>query len=397
MVTREIVRAWVRGLEVLKAQEPARYGALIEPFTDFIHAMGFERLQGSGAEAFSKLVADIIPLVGEPEIAPTGVKPSATAEFLAEQIKPWVQDVRLALFRSQAAPFRSATEARRWLARVNEKLDVWSKALDEWRNDVNEWHDRAGQWHKRADTWHGYWQRILAKYPHYTEGVEQWSLMKEQGIDVKLPTEHELRRLEELDLAIKAIKVGQVEDPPALDRETAGYLDTVTPELFKISKVTGFTWESIEMYILADRLPILPPYTLGILKEAHMLPSGATIENRFAGVTIRSTIAAKDLRSLYRDIREQLGLERSKPFTSEDLELYKMVLARGSISGARGETVKFWESVKDDWNKKHPYNRKRTWKGFQNRYKRITSRIDRITKGETKAERQNGGTRWLTQ
>jgi hypothetical protein len=136
------------------------------------------------------------------------------------------------------------------------------------------------------------------------------------------------------------------------------------------------------MYVLADASPVLPPFTLGISKETHSLPSGTSVINRFARVTIRGDLTFYDLRSLYRSIRRELGITRSKRPTIKHLQLYEMVRRRGSIPRQKG-TVAFWESVMKEWNDFHRQDKYKTWKGVKLAYERIIAQLARriTTKG----------------
>jgi hypothetical protein len=332
-------------------------------------------------EELNKLVEDL--LSAKPKIMSIEIEPSITGELLADRIRPWVEDIRQKLFHSRSAPFRSVTDAKKWLNAVNRTIGEWHKRGDEWHKKADEWEKKADEYEKRSDEFHNYWQAILETYPHLTGGIEKWWLMKEQGIEVELPTEAERQKLHELGLAMESQKpkIGEVGDPPERDEEIKIY-DALTDSMFEIDKVIDFTWKSLEMYILADALPILPAFTVSIIRKPHSLPSGVTLSNRFASITTRGNLTDKDLRSLYQTIRRELGIKHLRQLRAEDLQLYKMVAQRGRISKGRGEIVKFWKSIKDQWNIEHPDNPKKTWKGFQGHYKRIISRFEQMTEGE---------------
>lgn len=388
-VPEPIFEDWIRRLEAVKKHKYEDCAPLIKPITQYlfglINRVGFRQV---GAEEINKLFYDLFS--AQPEIISTGTESLITAEFLAAQIKPWIEDIRQGLFHSKSAPFRSVSDAKKWLDEVNKKRDEWNKRVDEWHKEVDEWHKRADEWEKKRDEWDACWQVILEEYPHLKGGIEEWSLMKKGGIEVEFPAEEEWQKLTEIQHAAESLrlKIGEVGDSPELDEEIRIW-DALTDSMFEIDKVTGFTWESLEMYILVDALPVLPAFTVGIVKKTHSLPSGVTLSNRFASVTIRGNLTDKDLRSLYNSIRRELGTKHSQPLKLKDLELYKMVAQRGSIPKEKGEIGKFWGSIKDEWNSKHPNDPpKTTWKGFQSRYQRIIARLDRVTKGALQNERQ---------
>jgi hypothetical protein len=380
---KEIIRDWFIGLEALRGREPEDYAYLIEPFTEYVFNNGFNKI---GSQELNKLVKGI--LTERPETTPTEIEPSVTAELLAEQIKPWVEDIRQKLFHSKSAPFRSVSDAKKWLDEVNRRIDEWHKRVDEWHKQADEWERRVDEWHKRNDAFHDYWQVILEKYPHITGGIEKWSLMKKQGIEVKLPTADEEQKLTELQLVVEALEVGEVGDPPEQDEQVKIYY-ALLDDKWEMCKVTGFTIESMEMCILADASPVLPPFTFGIVRETHSLPSGIRLQNRFAKVDIRGELSFQDLRSLHRSIRDALGIKRLKRPTTKHLQLYKMVTQRGNVPDGEG-TVAFWKSIMEEWNDLYPQKKYKTWKGIKLAYERIIAQAERrMKKEEAQNERKH--------
>ena len=51
-----------------------------------------------------------------------------------------------------------------------------------------------------------------------------------------------------------------------------------------------------------------------------------------------------------------------------------MVQGKGGAPRGRG-TVAFWTERKEEWNKKHPNHRYKTWKGVKATYDRITKKL----------------------
>jgi len=370
MIDRQTARGMIHALEVFRGREPEEYSFLVEPLTDFILSTPKERYP---LGEVNKLVKAI--LTGKPEIVAIDIEPSVTTQFLAEQIKPWVEDIRQKLFHSKSAPFSCIEDAKTWLAEVDKKDNEWKKRMDEWYKEVDAWHKRADEWERRSNEYHDYWQAILEEYPHITGGIEKWSLMKKQGIEVKFPPEAGWQKLNELQLAMQSLEIGEVGDSPEKDEQVKTYY-ALLDDILEVCKKTGFTYKSAEMHILADTSPVLPPFTFGIVRETHSLPSGTSLQNRFASVTIRGDLTFEDLRSLYRSIRRELGIKHSKRLTKKHLQLYEMVTKRGSIPNGAG-TVAFWTSVMKDWNVLHRQDKYKTWKGVKLAYERIIDQVER--------------------
>jgi hypothetical protein len=370
MIDRQTVRQMIIELEAFRGHEPEEYYPLVEPLSEFVFNNRFRNLF-----EVNKLVKAI--LIARPETTTREIEPSVTAQLLADQIKPWIEDIRQTLFHSKSAPF----------SRI-EDVEIW---WDEAEKKVGEWHKRVDEWHKRVDErlsrmkeWGALWQAMEERYPLIKDGIKTWAELKRQGISVDLPKHEEIHQLIEQAHAFDhTLEVGE---PPEQDEQVKLY-GALLDDILEIVKVTGFTAKSVKMYILVDASPVLPPFTFGILRETHLLPSGISLLNRFARVTIRGDLTFENLRSLYRSIRRELGIKRSKRPTTKHLQLYEMVRRRGGIPSQRG-TVAFWESVMKEWNDLHRQDKYKTWKGVKLAYERIIAQLERrITTKEANHER----------
>lgn len=376
-VPEPIIEESVRRYSAFKGRNYEEIAHLIKAGTRYISRVGYRQAK---PEELNKFFEEL--LSAQPEIISTEIESPITAEFLASQLKPWIEDIRQRLFHSKSAPFSCISDAKKWLDAVNRRIDEWHKKADEWHKKADEWEKKVDEWTKRSNEYHDCWQAILEKYPHIKGGIEEWSLMKKQGIEAELPTADEWQKLTEIQLAMESLEIGRVGEPPEPGEGVNTYWALIDA-MFEVDKVTSFTWKSLEMYILADALPVLPAFTVGIVRKTHSLPSGVELQNRFAQVIIRGNLTDKGLRALYRNIRRELGIKHLQPLKPKDLELYKMVAQRGSIptqKGAKG-VVAFWASIMNEWNTRHPRDKYKTWKGFQSRYQRIIARLDRVTRG----------------
>ena len=165
------------GLEAFRGHGPEEYYHLVEPLSQFVFNNKFYNLP-----EVNKLAKAI--LATGPETTTIEAKTSVTAQLLADQIKPWIEDIRQKLFHSESAPFSRIEDAQIWWDDAEKKIDEWCKRVDEW-------HKRADEWYKRRDEWGARWQAMLDKYPLLDKGVKTWAALKKQGAPVELPTQEE--------------------------------------------------------------------------------------------------------------------------------------------------------------------------------------------------------------
>lgn len=364
MVDSQTARHLITGLEVFRGRGADEYGFLVGPLSEFVYRNEFLNLPE--IDRLARAILTEATHADRAETTHTQTKPSVTAQFLADQIDPWIKDIRQTLFRSKSAPFNRIEDAQTWCDEAKKGIDEWRKRLDEWR--------------KRGDEWRARWKAMRKKYPLIEESIdtlEAWRKLGQalgirwsaKGIPGDFPTQEELQeelwQLNEFERSLKS--------PPELDEQTKVYFALVD-KMLEIIKVTGFTFTSVEMYILANASPVLPPLSYGIIDRTHSLPSGTSVVNRFARVTIRSDVTFEGLRSAYRSIRRELGITRSKSHTTKHLQLYQMVKRRDSIPSGKG-TVAFWESLRHEWNRRYPKAKYTTWKGVKAAYDRLCRKM----------------------
>ena len=364
-VPKPIVEETVRRLSAFNGREYEDYAYLIKPATEYVSRAGYRQVD---MEEFSEFIREILST--KPKTISMETEPSVTAEFLAEQIKPWVEVIREKLFHSKSAPFSRIKDAEKWLDQVRRKRDAWSKAVDEWKRRANEWHEKMLDWREKKLE------------------LEECALVIDQCPDLNAKLE-KFNEFQDINLTLqslrKALEIGDPGEPPEQDKdmETAYAL---THDVVEIRDATGFTYKSAEMHILTDAPPVLPPFTVGIIKETHSLPSGRNLQNRFAQVTIRGDLTFKDWRSLHRTVRQGLGIEYSRPLDERHLELYKLVGSSSAIPKGKGAGA-FWKSKMEEWNVLHPGDEYTTPNGVKFAYNRIAARVEGNTKEEAQNER----------
>jgi hypothetical protein len=364
MIDYQTAREVAARLEAFRGRDVDEYSFLIRPLSEFIYRNGFSNLP-----EINKLAEAILAgATYAPETPHTETKPSVTAQFLADLIRPWIENIRQTLFHSKSAPFNSVGDTQAWWDEAERGIDEWQKRVDEWRKGADEYH-------RAMDEWKALFQAVEEKYPLLVKGTIEERLVAPPS---DLPTHEEYQQLDEKAAAVDAIKVGE---PPELNEQGKAY-GALLDNIYEIAKLTGFTAESVEMYILADALPVLPALMLGIVKETRPVPFGTTIPTYFARVTIRDDLTFEELHSAYRRVRRELGLKRSKPFTAKHLQLYQLVRKKGGP--VRGEgSVAFWESINRDWHN----DKCKTWEGARRAYDRLEKKLsNRYLAKETKEE-----------
>ena len=356
----QTAKRFIIALEAFKGHDPEEYHPLVEPLSQFVFNNSFYNL-----EVVNELVKAM--LGARTETRATEIEPSVTAQLLADQIKPWIESIRQTLFHSKTAPFSRIEDAQAWCDEAKKRNEEWHKRAEEWRKKAGERDRELAEWRK-----------VLGEWRNEINAINEDAHLPEQ---VRLQLSRKFGELPTLE---------HLPEPPKLDSQVETYF-ALGEQALEIYKATGFTYASVEMYILADASPVLPTFTVRILRETHSLPSGASILNRFARVTIRGELTFEDLRSLYRSIRRELGIKRSKHPTAKHLQLYNMIRKRGDIPSREG-TVKFWVSVMKEWNDLHPQDKYKTWKGVKLAYERIIAQFERrITTKEAQHERTGRG------
>jgi len=244
----------------------------------------------------------------ESEQGEVSVKPTVTSEFLSNLITPWIQDIRQEIFNTRVPPFTTYKPAFKWLEEG--KVD-WDFLFNE---SVRKERSEAPKWMKSSL----YYPYVVKEYPsHYSPYTLCFFKAKE------------------------------------------------------VEKVTGFGYISVMLHIIADIPLTLNKVDTEAREKTHQLPSGDKLINRFVTVQIRGELSFDELRHLYQQIRQDLGVKRSKALKEKHLKLYQVVRRKGGAPKGKG-TVAFWESVRQEinvWLKNNSIdNQYTTWKGVKRAY-----------------------------
>ena len=270
---------------------------------------------------------------GQPEQGEVPVEPTVTSEFLGDLITPWVEDVRQELFDSRVAPFFTFEQAKKW---VEEQREETSKWLQEKTKEYGEKF------------------RIDAKRETETKAE---SKPQRKIFEGKYP------------FVAHAIEEGDVDYPPFVVCQYRAN---------KIANVSGFDTSSVFYYILMGVRPVLTKVQAHVEEEESRLPSGDSLVNRLVIVEMRGELSFEELRHLYQQIRQDLGVKRTKAFNEKHLQLYQVVRHNGVVPKGKG-TKHFWEAVQEDMNdwinkngKGDPYT---TWRGVKRAYDLLSSKL----------------------
>lgn len=296
-----------------------------ESLAQLMHTYGITNLP-----LVNKMVNDLLaPLMRRMRLEAEPSENSVTSEFLVDLITPWVEDVRQELFNSRIAPFSTFDEASRW----------YSKGTKKDRRFVER---RQKEWGKEADA------------------------DAQKKVDTRTGREYEKKSpRQKWAFAYETI----FENLP----ETATLACYFRAE--EIAYATSFSSFSVLMYILVGIRPVLTKVRTYADEEVHKLPSGDNLVNRLVTVEIRGELSFEDLRSLYRSVRQELGINRAKSLKEKHLELYLMVRQKGGAPKGKG-TVAFWECLTEEWNKKHKDDQyTTTWKGVKRAYDMVCKKL----------------------
>ena len=154
----------------------------------------------------------------------------------------------------------------------------------------------------------------------------------------------------------------------------------------EISRITNFTTWSIVEYILLHLEPIAHKLVLHEHVDVGEVPIvNRSIRNAWLSVHFFEDLSFKELVELHRNIRDFFGTRRGKAFKEEHAELYRMVMQMGRPP-TKG-VVSFWESIKEEWNKKHKKSQSyQTWKGVKIAYDRICKKLEAKYEGREEYE-----------
>lgn len=273
----------------------------------------------------NEIVETMYTSQGSDDLSEIVLTPSVVVnnEFLAYLISDWVKEIRRAVFRSEQPPFKSYDEAAEWMQTQNAVPREW----------------------------------VLGESPD------------------KLPPNESKRHKFRVNVGFYN-REGHYD---IICARINSKLEKVIRQAKRVRDYTHLEHSSIVMHILAGTRPFLPPYEVGFPTEAltfHTDQGEVEYLGRQVLVTFNVEPNFDVLMSLYRYLREHLGIERTKSLRGKHMELYRLVAGRTGPRQGKG-AVEFWRSVQEDWNKSHPDDVYVTWKGVKIAYERLVKTLNR--------------------
>jgi hypothetical protein len=251
---------------------------------------------------------------------------------LVRALAPKIEDLRRERFGSSQPPFGFVTEAAQWVERTS-KAD-----LAEWRGE-SEGRNRA-----RAAI-----ERLAQK--HRIEVKEEATQIPYQ----KPGDEH-------------------VKWAPAVP---GTYLYRLAEETRKMAMRCGIPQAALVTYVLTGLEPARSRVLLTTRENWYTLPSGEQIGVNEATVTFRARdLTDKELRTVYSLVRGHVGGKGTKGMKDKDEGLWELVQNLNGPPQEHGSKGRFWEMVRERWNREHPDDKPyTTCNGVKKRYERISERL----------------------
>ena len=231
--------------------------------------------------------------------------------MLRQLLRPWVHDVRRAVFGRTGRPFPSVRSAVRWLEASAARPTVATRTRLKPRYD-----------------------RLLAQVRPVVAALEcltgtEWRLQE----TVVMLSYYRPRQT-----AVSHIGVARGSPLVAVKQAAGG-----------IARVSGLTEAAVVSWILTGRAPVLTPARMSTRMHSHALPDGTAIVRRDATIEVNvRDLSYREFRGLYRALRATLEVTRVKGLTRRDVALKGAVDRRGGLPHPHPWSMGFWRSVADD-------------------------------------------------
>jgi hypothetical protein len=257
---------------------------------------------------------------------------------LVKALAPNIEDLRRRQFGSPDPPFKTATEAAQWVERTS------NADLAQWREESEE--------RKRART---EIERLAHKYR--IEIARKRTLLSYQ----KPGDEH----------------VKWVYTVPGT------FLYRLSEETHRMARHCGVPQAALVTHVLTGLEPARSRAHLTTTQNWYTLPSGEQIGVNEATVTFRARdLTDKELRTVYNAVRGHVGGKGTKGIEDKDVDLWKLVQDLGGPPREHGSKGRFWETVRERWNREHPDEEPYiTPNGVKRRYESILKRLQPPRKG----------------
>ncbi|HHV78527.1 MAG TPA: hypothetical protein GXX40_02745 [Firmicutes bacterium] len=258
------------------------------------------------------------------------------SEMLLADLLPLCKVLRKKLFSTEEPPFSSIREAGEWIERTAEQ-------------------ER---------------QRKLAEYGE--ERRKAYELVRELSLKYDLGVWLETRSLPYPG------EDGWVHRVPIWAKTPLSLLEYWSR---RVSEGTGFSQAGVVGWILTGRKPLVPPVTtrtsLCCCNELEY--EGVTVPGLTAKqltVTFRANLSQAEWTSLRGQLNEFFGKIKKKAFNDCHATIWRLVNDCGGppSKGQEGASV-FWETIRNEFNQRHPDKPLRTWNGAKKAYFDVMKRI----------------------
>jgi len=275
---------------------------------------------------------------GESVVAGLTAETLITSDFLIEAISHWVELVRKEIVGSSQAPFTTLREAQMWIEQGGpQEAEVMREQLI-----------------KREEA--------RRRHEGFTMQMRSMPYLGEDGTK----------------------RFAQIIGPeprkwtmPLKREDAARYteLNWLNSETQIMESATGFSQLSLIQFILTGIKPILRRFATGWYLSHFTLPNGKKLRPTRVEIDVRARdLSFQELQGIYTQYRMALQFQRGKTLNEKHLALYQLVSTKGGPPKGKG-TVSFWESIKEEWNTKHPRGGYQTWKGVKMAYDRICQNL----------------------
>lgn len=269
-------------------------------------------------------------------------------DFLIDKISPWVENIRIKLFKSSEPPF-DWDGAVKWIEAESEKHKKDTTIPKDLINRIKEVEKEIPKYYASID-------RKRQSLP-YAKKDDEW----EQNVSISSP-----------NLAL-------------LEKETQ-----------RMAQATGFPQSSLVIYVLAGKKPPLSRVSLTATTHCVTLSDSESILKSLRGETpepeslIRNeailTIKSKDfsfreLLKIYKKLRESLSVGKGYSFSKNVKEKYSLIYnfvkeLKLLPNSSKKSEWRFWKSAHSEWNKRYPDYKYGTWQGLRKAHKRIISNLE---------------------
>ncbi len=226
-------------------------------------------------------------------------------------LRPWVLEVRRALFRRAGRPFESATAAARWIEASTNHMTPAKRTRLKPRYD-----------------------RLMARIQPELEALRVLTGSEYLLREVAVTLLYQKPRCK----VVARVRVARGSPLMTLKQAANG-----------MAHASGFAEDAIVSWILFGQAPALEPARLTTRMYGSTLPDGTPVVRREASVELHvRDLSYQEFRRIYRALRTGWEVTRVKGLTRRDVTLKAAVDRRGGLLRKQPWSRAFWQPVADD-------------------------------------------------